>query len=258
MPANYAHYCFGQACLPLLPESARRTVRRFRSLYEAGLHGPDPLFYHNPIIQAKVYKIGKTYHHMTGRAFFEAAASRKPTEGAMAYLYGVLTHYCLDAACHPLVLNWEVEKKAGHMEIETELDRHLLVRNKRLPPSHYNAAARLRLSRGETDTIAWAYPPVTPAQIRRSFRHMKWICALLTHRNRVIHWLMGKLVPLAGPEGAGMRMKDQPNPRCAWAVQPLMRRYYGALQAFPDMARQLQDFFTRKIPLSADFDEIFG
>ena len=53
-------------------------------------------------------------------------------------------------------------------------------------------------------------------------------------------------------------MKDQPNPRCAWAVQPLMRRYYGALQAFPDMARQLQDFFTRKIPLSADFDEIFG
>ena len=258
MPANYAHYCFGQACLPLLPESARRTVRRFRGLYEAGLHGPDPFFYYNPVFPTKVGTLGSAYHKKTGRAFFEAAASRNPSEGAMAYLYGALTHYCLDAACHPLVNGWASEKKAGHTEIETELDRHLLVRNKKIPATCYNIVSRLRLSRGELDTVAWVYPPATVGQVRQSFRHMKLVSALMTSRCRPIRWLMGKCIALAGPKGAGMRMKDQPNPRCAWAVPPLMRRYYGALQAFPDMARQLQDFFARKIPLSTDFDEVFG
>lgn len=258
MPANYAHYCFGQACLPLLPETARRTVRRFRGLYEAGLHGPDPFFYYNPVFPTPAGKLGKTYHKMTGRAFFEAAASRKPSEGATAYLYGVLTHYCLDAACHPLVNGWTAEKKAGHTEIETELDRHLLVRNKKVPAYCYNIASRLRLSRGETETIAWAYPPATVAQIRRSFRRMKLVCALMTSRNRPVRWLMSKIVKLAGSKGSGMIMPALPNPRCSWAVPPLMRRYHGALQAFPDMAQQLQDFLTQKIPLSADFDEVFG
>lgn len=258
MPANYAHYCFGQACLPLLPDTARRTVRRFRSLYEAGLHGPDPFFYYNPVFPTKTGKLGSTYHKMSGKKFFESAASRKPSEGAMAYLYGVLTHYCLDAACHPLVLQWAAEKKAGHTEIETELDRHLLVRDKKLPASRQNIAARLRLSHGELDTIAWTYPPATVGQIRQGFRHMKLIGALLASRRRPIRWLMRQIVRLAGPDGTGMCMSERPNPRCAWAVQPLMRRYYGALQAFPDMARQLQDLLTRKVPLSADFEEMFG
>lgn len=258
MPANYAHYRFGQACLPLLPDAARRTVRRFRSLYEAGLHGPDPFFYYNPVLPTRVGRLGKTYHKMTGRAFFEAAAKRRLSEGAMAYLYGVLTHYCLDAACHPLVIGWAAEKKAGHTEIETELERHLLTRDKKLPASCYNAASRLRLSRGELDTIARIYPPATFPQIRRCFRLMKLISALMTSRSRLIRWLMGKCVALAGPNGTGMCMTDAPKPCGSWAVPPLMRRYYGALSAFPEMAQQLYNFFTRKTPLSADFDEVFG
>ena len=87
---------------------------------------------------------------------------------------------------------------------------------------------------------------------------MKLVCALMTSRSRPVRWLMGKIVKLAGSKGSGMIMPALPNPRCSWAVPPLMRRYHGALQAFPDMARQLQDFFARKIPLGTDFDEVFG
>ena len=258
MPANYAHYRFGQSCLPLLPESARRTVRRFRCLYEAGLHGPDHFFFYNPLFPTRTGKLGTTYHKMTGRAFFEAAARRKPSEGAMAYLYGVLAHYCLDAACHPLILDWAAQKKAGHTEIETELDRQLLERDNKRPAKCYDPAARLRLSRGEAETIAWCYPPATTGQIRRSYRHMKLICALVCSRSALIRGLTAQIVKLAGADGRGMIMGDGPNERCAWAVQPLMQRYHGALRAFPVLAQQLQDRFTRKMPLGEEFDEIFG
>lgn len=258
MPANYAHYRFGQSCLPLLPEDARRTVRRFRSLYEAGLHGPDPFFFYNPVLPTKTGKLGTVYHKMTGRTFFENAARRKPSEGAIAYLYGVLAHYCLDAACHPLINAWAAEGKAGHTEIETELDRQLLERDKKSPARCQNTASRLRLTRGEAETTAWVYPPATTGQIRRCFRHMKLICACLASRSGIVRRLTCQIVKLAGANGRGMVMGDGPNERCAWAVQPLMQRYHGALRAFPDMARQLQDRFTRKVPLGEEFNEFFG
>ena len=257
MPFNYAHYRFAADRLRNAPPEFRQAVAQHRRLYDVGLHGPDIFMCRGPVLR----KLSRKFHRQTGKAFFTRAVRSlrlESPEGGLAYLYGLLTHYCLDAACHPLVNGWTAEKKAGHTEIETELDRHLLVRNKKVPAYCYNIASRLRLSRGETETIAWAYPPATVAQIRRSFHRMKLVCALMTSRNRPVRWLMGKIVKLAGPKGSGMIMPALPNPRCSWAVPPLMRRYHGALQAFPDMAQQLQDFLTQKIPLSADFDEVFG
>lgn len=48
MPANYAHYRFGVKAIPLLPAEMQRTVRRFRRLYDMGLHGPDLFFSISP------------------------------------------------------------------------------------------------------------------------------------------------------------------------------------------------------------------
>ena len=44
MPSTYAHYRFGVAMLPGLPGDVRRTIGRFRRLFDVGLHGPD-IFY---------------------------------------------------------------------------------------------------------------------------------------------------------------------------------------------------------------------
>jgi hypothetical protein len=62
MPSHYAHYRFGVKALELLPEDAKRAVRRFRSLYDAGLHGPDIFFYHNFLIRDKYAALAREYH----------------------------------------------------------------------------------------------------------------------------------------------------------------------------------------------------
>ncbi len=89
-----------------MPADIRRTVNRFRRLYDVGLHGPDPFFYYNPIMHTKVGDLGHKTHKLSGREFFERVCRSirlEPSEAAEAYLYGVLCHYCLYSVGHPFI-----------------------------------------------------------------------------------------------------------------------------------------------------------
>ena len=95
MPAIYAHYRMGVALLPTMPADVRRTIQRFRRLYDVGLHGPDIFFYHNPLMHTSIGALGSKIHAQTGREFFQRAcriARLEKSEAAQAYIYGVLCH----------------------------------------------------------------------------------------------------------------------------------------------------------------------
>ena len=114
MPSNYAHYRFGVEMLQLMPGDIRRTVNRFRRLYDMGLHGPDVFFYYNPLHQTKTGEMGRRIHKQSGADLFMRicrSLRMEPSEGGEAYLYGLLTHYCLDSLCHPYVI--ETATQAG-------------------------------------------------------------------------------------------------------------------------------------------------
>lgn len=258
MPSNYTHYRFGMENLPQLPQQIRRIIRRFRSLYEAGLHGPDLFFFYSPAVKTKVGDLGQAYHMQTGKAFFEGAARRKPSEGAMAYLFGVLAHYCLDEAFHSVIQRWVEEKKAVHTRVETEFDRYLLELDGRVPAYTQNPVAHLRPTPGELETIAWTYPPATPAQMRRCFSRMRLITSFLATPSKLKRGISRRLVGLAGESGRGLFMEPKADPSCAWAIKPLLGQYRRASQRFPVMAQALYEHLLRGVPLGEDFQEKFG
>ena len=70
MPAVYAHYRFGSQMLSTMPGDIRRSVKRFRRLYDVGLHGPDLFFYYRPMLTTRIQKLGARFHEQTGREFF--------------------------------------------------------------------------------------------------------------------------------------------------------------------------------------------
>ena len=47
MPSSYAHYRFGTQVLDLMPADIREPILRNRALFDAGLQGPDFLFFHS-------------------------------------------------------------------------------------------------------------------------------------------------------------------------------------------------------------------
>ena len=127
MPSTYAHYRFGIQMLPQMPADVRRTIQRFRQLFEMGLHGPDIFFYNSPLIKTNVGFWGAKFHEQTGEDFFTRVCRNlrlEPSEAAAAYLYGVLCHYCLDAHCHPYVHKTAEKGEVTHAQLETEFERY--------------------------------------------------------------------------------------------------------------------------------------
>lgn len=255
MPFTYAHYRFGAALLPTLPADVRRTIQRFRRLYDVGLHGPD-IFY---FCIGSAARLGNKFHRQTGQEFFQRVCRTvrlERAEASLAYLYGVLTHYCLDSICHPLV--HEREGTATHQQIETEFDRFLLEKDGRVPPRCQDLSHHLKLTQGECETVAKFYPPATRQAVQMGVRNMASVVRLLAAPEGARRTLMEGGIRLFAPGNQGMLMTDGADPVCAELDAPLEELYEKAAETFPEMLSQLQAHLTYSAPLEEDFIKMFG
>ena len=131
MPTTYAHYRLGEMVRKKLPEHMQQLIDRNEELFNIGVHGPDNMFYYNPVISSKVGKVGSRIHEEAGKVFFTKAAGVihkcDKKEAHRSYIYGYLCHFALDYMCHGYVGEQMEEKGLSHYEIEAEYDRRLLI-----------------------------------------------------------------------------------------------------------------------------------
>lgn len=258
MPSTYAHYRFGAEAVSLFSKDAQRAIRHFRSLYDAGLQGPDPFFHHNILKPISGGNPGKTIHAMTGEAFFIHACKRlrmHPSEAGAAYLYGFLAHYVLDSLCHPFIEATVAEGEVNHVEMETEFDRFLLDVDHLYPPYRQDFSRYLRLTRNECATAADLLPAATPGFVRRCTRNMaRHVHLLATVNPKLIHAVLKPL----GKDIAFHQMTAEPNRNCAYLDGRLYELYGQAMELLPYLAQQLEEHITDRSPLGDDFQRNFG
>lgn len=261
MPSIYAHYRFGTALLPSVPADVRKTIQRFRSLYDMGLHGPDIFYYSTPVIHTGGDYLGIKFHEQTGKEFFTRvcrAVRLERSEGARSYLYGLLTHYCLDSICHqtiqPIVQNGNV----SHMELETEFDRYLLEADGKTPAYAQDLSPHMALTVGECETVSKFYPPSTPRGVRRAVGNMAFYTRLLAAPEGLSRTVLEKGIGIAPKEIRGMLMRRTPNAACAPYCEELMAAYQQAVQSFPVYLEQLREHMTYSAHFGAEFDKKFG
>lgn len=258
MPASYTHYRFGAQAAALFPPEAQRSIRQFRRLYNAGLQGPDIFFYHNVFFRDKTVALASQFHETTGEEFFARCRiqlANSPSEAAMVYLWGLLTHYCLDSVMHPFVLEQIAEGSVTHRELETEFDRYLLQQDGIRQPATYNRASHVKLTDGECATAALFYPPATPGAVRGSIGSMVFFGKILSLPSgtlrQVVEW------------GAGEKLRQHfiqrtPNRSCAHLNEGMLEHYNRALEALPEMIRCLQAHLDREEPLGPLFENTFN
>lgn len=255
MPATYAHTRFGNEAAAMLSGETGRAVRRFRSLFDAGSHGPDFLFYDVPIPGTALYTLGRSVHAQSGQEFFGNAVKelrQNPSEGGRAYLFGALAHYALDGACHPLVRQASEDGKIGHTELETEFDRYLLRLDGVESPETRNLAEHLHPSRGECETIAEFYPTVSGRIVARCFRRMGFLVRLLANPNRRLVERGAKLLHFEQSV-----MPPRTNRSCAQWDEPLLEGYNAALAQYPILAAELDQALETGEPLGEAFLHTF-
>lgn len=261
MPAIYAHYRMGVALLPAMPADVRRTIQRFRRLYDVGLHGPDIFFYHNPLMRTAIGALGAKMHAQTGREFFQRVsriARLEKSEAAQAYLYGVLCHYVLDSICHPFVNEQAALGPAKHTEIEAEFDRFLLDMDGKRPPESQDLSPHLQLTQGECETVAKFYSGVTARSVHDSLRNMAAVTKLFAAPEGARRTILRKGTSLLGPHITGMLIPSAPNPKCAALDHPFLALYDKAVADFPVYLNQLQAHLTYNGLFEEEFTKIFG
>lgn len=261
MPSNYAHYRFGAAVLTTLPADIRRSIQRFRRLYDVGMHGPDLFYYHNPVTKNGTGTLGIRYHEITGKNFFTRVCRTirmERSEAAKAYLYGVLCHYVLDSCLHPSVRELCESTGATHMEIEMEFDRFLLETDGKMPPNGQKLTKHLDLTEGECETVAKFYPPATGKTVRSALRSMVFFTKLLTAPEGIRRKMVEMGVGILGKETKGVILREKPNEKCTCANAVLLEQYDRAMALLPEYLQQLQANMTYSAPLEAEFEKPFG
>ena len=255
MPAAYAHLRFGWEVA--LPGRHGALPRNFPQLYNIGLQGPDPFFFYNPLFPTATGKQGYLLHNTSGQAFFTKALEcyrKAPSDGARAYLFGLLGHYCLDSHCHPLIYQVTEKDQPTHVELETEFDRFLQQLDGKLPQDR-SIGQYLRLTKGELATIAAFYPETAPRSLRWCLGNMLRIYQLTTSKNRRMARF---LLNFGGKNGRGLIPTVGPNKNCAHLNNTLLDCYQWALDDYPALARELALALDEGTPLSDIFAPTFN
>lgn len=255
MPATYAHYRFGKLLLPKLPADVRQCIQRFRRMYDTGLQGPDLFFYHNPLGRSAVGDLGNQFHSQSGREFFTRACACADSEAALAYLYGLLGHYCLDSTCHPFVNRMVDIGEAAHVALESEFDRCLMEKDGITEPHTYDRSKHVRLTRGECMTAAGFFPPASGGDISRCVRFMGMSLRFLGNGNRE---RTEKLIRRFKPAHLEQLIPVQQVEEYSFQIGELTELYAQALEKYPLLLEQLMQHRKDGTPLGEAFAPDFG
>ena len=265
MPSTYAHKHFGDRILRRDPPALKGLTPAQKELFFIGLHGPDILFYYKALTVNRVNAVGFGQHEKPAAEFFGPAAAlvrTMPVEDrglSRAYLMGFLCHFALDSACHGYIEQKIHVSGVTHTEIEGEFDRSLLVEAGR-DPLREDLAAHIAPSAEAGAVIAPFFPGVTPEQVERSLRSMRFYNRLLVAPGGPKRALVNAVLKVTGnyKEMHGMLLNRQPNPACEDSSLRLKKLMDRAVGECLRLTEAYWPCLEGESPLPREMDRTFG
>lgn len=185
MPCIYAHDSFGRRVSEQLPEELQKIIKNHSDEFNAGLQGPDFLFFDRPMFHVRTNRIGYWQHGTSLAPFLNRLIPLIKEEGTdsgmYAYTLGFLCHFILDSECHSFVIPMSNKPGYRHLAIENEFDRHLL-RKDGYRPITYPIWKKVQYNKNIISAIYKTYHPfhLSKKDITRSLKGMRFYKWLLT------------------------------------------------------------------------------
>lgn len=258
MPTTYAHYRLGCEVIKKLPKSVKETVLSNRGLFDIGVHGPDIFFYHNPLIQSDLVRLGNGMHHETGAKFFKRAAAvvrkEENKEAHKAYLFGFLCHFALDVTCHGYIDEMIQKTGISHFEIEAEYDRELLKKD------GYEAVSQcltghLHATTEHAAVIADFFKGVSQKQVKQTIKRMIFCLDLLCAPSKIKRTVLFGAMKIAGVYDFlhGLVINYQENPACRESTDWLMEHFEPAVLLAVELILEYEEYIKMGGTLSETF-----
>lgn len=256
MPAMYAHDTFGKQVASKLPLSVKKPILQFPQMFRVGLQGPDILFFYNPFHKHAVGDMGHLLHQKNAEEIFTAACKVWKAEGEkvgqLSYLMGFLCHYLLDSACHPYINEQADQTGQGHIAIETEFDRMLMLLDGKDPVS-FPVGYMMPTDSGLAEQIAPLFPGVSVKELDKSIHAMRRYKNLLVMPYAPIRELAKKGMRVVGQYNSVTQHMIEPNPNrsCRLVCEHLWELYQRQIP----QAVQQQTLFVDAMKSGGPFDE---
>lgn len=263
MPTTYAHYKFGNEVISALPRPLQNSIENNRELFDIGVHGPDILFYYQPLKKNAISRQGYEMHDRSAAEFFsnavEVISGAADPAAARAYIYGFICHFALDSECHPYVEKMIQESGITHSEIEMEFDR-VLLKDDYLNPVRYMTASHICPSAENGAVIAPFFEKITGTDVEKALKSMIFYHKMLLAPGMAKRKILFSGMKLLGQYESmhGMVMSLQPNPECRKYCQILKRQYAGAVPLAASLIIRYQKVLFGKEELPERFEKTFG
>lgn len=167
MPGFVTHYLFGVSTFHRMKDTSfHNLIQCYPHAYALGLQGPDIFFYYLPGFR-KHPAPGSAAHARNTNQFLGALLERarafskqQERDIALCYAAGFLGHYTLDTTCHPYIYaktNYRMDTPdyfGRHVYLETDIDKAMLMKYKKLPPSGFRQSRIIRLTHRERRVVA--------------------------------------------------------------------------------------------------------
>lgn len=265
MPSTYAHYRLGQDVLARLSGESAEVIKRYKQLYDIGLHGPDILFYYKPLVSCPVNRQGYATHDRSGRVFFEHAAQvikgmdAEKKEAALAYVYGFCCHFALDVSCHGYIDEKIKASGISHTEIEVEFDRSLMLKDG-YPPLTHCLTSHIHPTYENAGIIQYFYENLTTDEIVKALEGMKRYNRLLTAPSHFKRYLIYALLWITGnyKEMHGLLVNYKANPACSDSTERLYQLYDRAVGLAVGMIEEFGAYVEKTRPFRDIYNYTFG
>lgn len=252
MPAGYAHYIFGEKVLRELKPQYQDLIKRNIDLYHIGIHGPDILFYHKALSTNQIKSLGFQMHQQEAYPFFrnakELIMNNQDKDAAVVYIYGFINHFVLDHACHGYIRQMEEKLDMTHSEIESELDRKILV-NQGLDPLTTSLTTHIHISQHICKVIA-PFFHLKPNNIHKSLKDLLFYLSMIKAPGKIKRSFVYLCMRIGGiyDNYHGLLINYNENPKSYHCTEELIKR----LDNHVILAKKLIEEFMEK-----ELDEIY-
>lgn len=263
MPSTYAHYRMGQEVRNSLEKTERNVIEAYPELFFIGLHGPDILFYYNPLISNRINRIGYGMHERPGKEFFQHAAKvikkHRENPAYLSYVYGFICHFALDETCHGYIDEKIKESGISHSEIEVEFDRMLMIKDGHDPVRH-RLTDHIVPSMENARVIQAFFEGVGSKEVRRALKGMISNNNLLIAPSKGKRFLINALLTVTGnyKEMHGLMVNYTANAACGDSTHRLYLLYQKAEKLALTLIYEYQGYLKGEKALNRVYSYTFG
>ena len=261
MPTTYAHWRFGDTALKKLPEDLQKIVEQYRDLFDLGVHGPDIFFYYDCMRHNDINRFGDKLHETSMNEILPGFRDRYETssnkEASLAYLLGFLSHFTLDSYCHGFVDHKAEEEGPPHGKIESQYDRHLLIKDG-YDPIRTKVTTSLHPSIFNAAIIAHLYGQYDEKTTYRILKDMVMYLNLLKDNTDFKRWLLQTTFRLTKTDSfADLLITREEEKSCIASNMRLDKYYDKAAEHYPLLADNLLKYLNREADLDPYFHNHF-